>query len=146
MLHHHFHGFCQCILSLCIYLMLFLKSRHSFYVPVFYGGGIPSGSEVKNLPAIAGDSGFYPWVEKIPWRRRWHSWLGNPMGRGALWATVQGAAKESDMTWWLNNKNNFIMEIWRHVQKLKDLSSEHPYNHHLILCLIFIFDVFYICP
>ena len=41
--------------------MLFLKSRHYFYVPVFYGGGFPSGSEVKNLPAIAGDSGFYLW-------------------------------------------------------------------------------------
>ena len=26
---------------------------------------------VKNLPANAGDTGFDPWVEKIPWRRKW---------------------------------------------------------------------------
>ena len=31
---------------------------------------------VKNPPANAGDSkrcGFNPWVEKIPWRRKWQS-------------------------------------------------------------------------
>ena len=40
---------------------------------------------------------FHPWVEKIPWRRKWHplqySCLENPMDRGAWWATVQGVAK-----------------------------------------------------
>ena len=30
----------------------------------------PGGSVVKNLPTNAGD-GFYPWVGKIPWRRKW---------------------------------------------------------------------------
>ena len=36
--------------------------------------GFPGGSVIKNLPARAGnagDGGFYPWVEKIPWRRKW---------------------------------------------------------------------------
>ena len=28
------------------------------------------------------------------------------MDRGAWWATVHGVAKESDMTWKLNNNNN----------------------------------------
>ena len=36
-------------------------------------------------------------VGKIPWRRRWqllhYSCLGNPMDRGAWWATVHGVAK-----------------------------------------------------
>ena len=27
-----------------------------------------------------------------------YSWLGNPMNRGALWATVHGVTKELDMT------------------------------------------------
>ena len=34
---------------------------------------------------------FDPWLEKIPWRRKWHplqsSCLENPMDRGAWWAT-----------------------------------------------------------
>ena len=36
--------------------------------------GFPGGSVVKNPPASAGDErrGFDPWVEKIPWSRRWH--------------------------------------------------------------------------
>ena len=43
---------------------------------------------------------FDPWVRKIPWRRKWqptqYSCLGNPMDRGAWWATVHGVAKELD--------------------------------------------------
>ena len=32
------------------------------------------GPVVKNLPANSGDAGliFDPWVEKNPWRRKWH--------------------------------------------------------------------------
>ena len=40
---------------------------------------------------------FNPWVKKIPWRRKWQPTpvfcLGNPMGRGACWATVHGGHK-----------------------------------------------------
>ena len=43
---------------------------------------------------------FYPWVEKISWRKAWqrtpvflNSWLENPMDRGVCWATVHGVAK-----------------------------------------------------
>ena len=57
-------------------------------------------SAVKNLPANRADvgDGFGPWVRKVPWRRKWqptpipHSFLENPMDRGAWWATVQGVA------------------------------------------------------
>ena len=42
---------------------------HSFYAwIIFHCKGFPGGSGVKNLPA---DSGFDPWVRKIPWRRKW---------------------------------------------------------------------------
>ena len=33
----------------------------------------PGGSVVKNLPVNAGDAEFNPWVQKIPWRRKWQS-------------------------------------------------------------------------
>ena len=43
---------------------------------------------------------FHPWVEKIPWRRKWQptpAFLpGESMERGAWWATVHGVT-ESDM-------------------------------------------------
>ena len=45
---------------------------------------------VKNPPANAGDR-FDPWVEKIPWRRKWQSTTDscreNPMDRGPWQAT-----------------------------------------------------------
>ena len=40
--------------------------------------GFPCGSGAKNPPANAGDTGgmvFSPWVEKIPWRRKWQPTL-----------------------------------------------------------------------
>ena len=40
--------------------------------------GFPGGRVVKNLAANAGRHkipGFYPWVEKIPWRRKYSSIL-----------------------------------------------------------------------
>ena len=60
-------------------------------------GGIPAGSVVKNPPAQAGDRA------SIPGSRRSHeagndntlqcSYLGNPMDRGAWWATENEVAK-----------------------------------------------------
>ena len=59
----------------------------------------PGGSVVKNPPAMqeTWEMWFDPWVRKTPWRRGWqlqHSCLGNPMDRGAWWATVHGVAKD----------------------------------------------------
>ena len=52
--------------------------------------------------------GFDPWVGKNPGGGNGnplqYSCLGNPMVRGAWWATVHGVAKESDMTVIKNNK------------------------------------------
>ena len=38
---------------------------------------------------------FNSWVRKIPWRREWlqDSCLGNPLDRGAWWATVHGITR-----------------------------------------------------
>ena len=50
---------------------------------------------VKNPPACSGG-----WVRKIPWRSKWQPtpvfFLGNPMDRGAWWAT--DLESELDMT------------------------------------------------
>ena len=53
--------------------------------------GFPGGAVVKNPPANVGDARnteFYPWVRKIPWRRKWqntqYSCLENSMDRG-IW-------------------------------------------------------------
>ena len=58
---------------------------------------------VKNLPANAGDSGSVPGLGRSPGEGSGnplqYSCLGNPMDRGAWWATVHGATKESDETW-----------------------------------------------
>ena len=55
---------------------------------------------VKNPPANAGRCkrcGFDPWVEKIPWRRKWQPTPvflpGESMDRGAWRATVHGVTQ-----------------------------------------------------
>ena len=64
--------------------------------------GFPGGSVVKNLPANAGDTGSVPELGLSTGERcgnpLQNSCLGNPMDRGAWWATVHGVTKESDMT------------------------------------------------
>ena len=63
--------------------------------------GFPGGSAVKNPPAMQ-ERQFDLWVGKVPWSRKWQPTplflLGNPMDRGAWWATIHGVAKESDTT------------------------------------------------
>ena len=71
--------------------------------------GFPGSSAVKNLPANAGDKGLNPgWGRSLgegngnPLQ---FSCLGNPMDRGAWWATYSSwGHKELDKIEWLNNK------------------------------------------
>ena len=65
--------------------------------------GFPGGSEVKNLPANAGDIGdrdLIPGSGRSPeggnHNPLQYSCLGNPMDRGAWQATVCGVTEESD--------------------------------------------------
>ena len=73
-------------------------------------GGFPGGSAVKNLPANAGDTGSISGSGRSPGGGNGnplqYSCLGNPVGRGAWWATVHGVMKESDMTEQLNNNKH----------------------------------------
>ena len=78
--------------------------------------GFSGGSVVKNLPANEEDTSSPANEEdtsSIPGSGRspgeWnvyslqYSCLGNPVNRGAWWATVHGITQESDMTLQLNN-------------------------------------------
>ena len=72
----------------------------------------PGGSMVKNPSASAEDASSVPGSGRFsgegnsnPFQ---YSCLGNPKDRGAWQAMVHGFAKESDLTEWLNNKNNLL--------------------------------------
>ena len=62
--------------------------------------GFPGGLVVKNPLAKAGDTGSTPGLGRSPGEGNGnplqYSCLGNPMDRGACWATVRGITKESD--------------------------------------------------
>jgi len=59
--------------------------------------GIPHGTVVKNLPAIAGDVGLTPGLRSSPREGNGnplqYSFLENPMDRGGWRATIHGVAK-----------------------------------------------------
>ena len=59
--------------------------------------GFPGGSVVKNLPANAGVGSSIPGLGRSPGEANGnplqYSCLGNPMDRGAWWATVHGVAR-----------------------------------------------------
>ena len=61
--------------------------------------GFPGGSVIKNLPANTGDAGSFPGLGRSPGGRNGnllqYSCLGNPMDRGAWWATVPQGRKRS---------------------------------------------------
>ena len=64
--------------------------------------GFPVGSDCKESSYKCRRRGFDPWLGKSPGERNGnplqYSCLGNPMDRGAWWATVRGVAQESDTT------------------------------------------------
>ena len=67
--------------------------------------GLPGSSAVKNPLAMQkdiGDAGLISGLRRSPeggnGNPLQYSCMGNPMDKGALWATVHGGAKMSDMT------------------------------------------------
>ena len=75
-----------------------------FMINLFYTSfcGFPSESDGKESACNAGDASSIPGSGKSPGEGNsnpfQYSCLGNPMERGAWWATVHGVAKESDLT------------------------------------------------
>ena len=79
-----------------------------FYHPVTYLG-LPCWFSSKESACDAEDAGLVPGSGRSPGEGKGnpllYSCLGNPMDRGAWWATVHGVTKELDMTEQLNNSN-----------------------------------------
>ena len=66
------------------------------YIIIVMPMDFPSGSEVKNLPANAGDTSTVPRLGRSPGEWKWQltrSCLENSMVRGTWRATVHGVAK-----------------------------------------------------
>ena len=88
--------------------------------------GFPGGSVVKNPHANAGNEGSISGSKRSLGEENGnplqHSCLGNPMDRGAWWATVPGVTKGSDMTMTKTTTNNSL-KIWlfygRYIMPLK---------------------------
>ena len=90
-----------------------------------FDSGAPGGSVVKNPPANAGDVGSIPELGRSPGKGNGnpfqYSHLGNPMDRGALWATVHEVTKESDRTERPNNNNHTYIYSRVYLQNYIDI-------------------------
>ena len=66
----------------------------------------------KNPPANAEEAGLIPGsggsAGEGNGNSLWYSCLENPMDRGTWQAAVYRVAEESDTTWQLNNKKNYV--------------------------------------
>ena len=71
--------------------------------------GFLGGSVVENLPANAEDLDPVLGLRRFPGKGKGnplqYSCLGNPMDRGAWWATAHGDAKVLDTTYRVNNNS-----------------------------------------
>ena len=71
--------------------------KNSILLRLCFFLGFPGGIVVKNLPANAGDVDSIPdpgrSLEEGDGNLLQYSCLGNPMDRGAWWATVRGVSK-----------------------------------------------------
>ena len=85
----------------CLALLTFLSSCSQILELIKVHLDFPSGSAVKNPPAMLGDSGdtgFDPRVRKIPWRRPWRPTPVFLLGKSHGWRTWTWCHKESSLT------------------------------------------------
>ena len=83
-------------------IILFCRLMIIYLENIMEYEGFPDSSLVKNLPANAGDMDLIPGSGRYPREGNGnpllYSCLGNPMDRGAWWATVHGVANELNTT------------------------------------------------
>ena len=83
--------------------------------------GFPGDSDGKESACNAGDLGFDPYVEKIPWRREWLTTLvflpGKSQGQRSLQVYCSWDCKELDMTEWVT-LSLFIIVHGRRINPL----------------------------
>ena len=84
----------------------------------------------KNLPAVQ-ETRFFPWVGKIPWRRKWQptpAFLpGKPIDSRAWQTTVHGVTKKSDMIQQLNS--NTINSVYMSNRISQVIPPAPPFCH-----------------
>jgi len=89
-------------------VILFLQYR--FSLPYSFGG-LPWWLRGKEAACQFRSHGFYPWVKKIPWRRKWQSapvsLPGKFHGQRSLVDHSPRGGKELDKTYQLNSNNIF---------------------------------------
>ena len=77
--------------------------------------GLPGGSDYKEFACNEGDPGSIPGLGRSPGEGNGnplqYSCLENSMDRGAWWATVHGAATESDKAKQLNTHDYFTVDF-----------------------------------
>ena len=85
--------------------------------------------------------GFYPLVEKIPWRRKWQptpvfsAWK-NPIDRGAWWATVHSLYPRGRHNWALTHTHTHTIGLQYQVFLFMNLSYISTYSSHMWYCSI----------
>ena len=82
---------------------------------------------------------FYPWVRKIPWRKKWQPTpvfcLGTPMERWASQATVHGVTKRVRHDWateqqlWSLRCGAWWIDLCTSWNDYHNKFSEHPSSH-----------------
>ena len=97
--------------SSCFTILFYFLLCNTPTQPWVFGASLVA-QRVKNLPASAGDAGSIPGSGRSPGEGNdnplQHSWLENPMDRGAWRATVQGVAK----SWtWLSNFHSLTSAV-----------------------------------
>ena len=79
-----------------------------------FSRGFPGGSVVENPPTNARDAGFDPWVQKIPWRKKWQPTsvflFGKSSRQKSLVDYSPWGRKDSDMTEWLSMSTRGFLE------------------------------------
>ena len=100
--------------------------------------GFPGGSVVKNPPPNAGDMGLIPGSGRFPaggnGNPLQHSWLENPMDRGAWWALVHRVAKSWIQVKWVSTRTHthIIMIKFEYL----NLGSEYWENTEFVIIII----------
>ena len=78
--------------------------------------GFSGGSVVKNPPANAGDAGWITRLGRFPGEGNGNplqdSCLGNPMDRGAWWATVHGVDLATKQQYWQDESFPHFRSFW----------------------------------
>ena len=88
-----------------------MKLNRIYFKMLYVSQRLPSGLSGQESACRCRRLGFDPWVQKIPWRRKWQPTPvflpGKSHGQGSLEGYSSWGHKEPDTTERLNNDNSF---------------------------------------